>query len=109
MFHHENELTQDVEAYQELVDVMDLADSLGVDTSMCFGVSEDMETEQLQSMQSLVEEAIETAQGEAAVKMGRCPCDYAWHKEGNRYRCDGGSHTATLEEIRQHMMDKQSR
>jgi len=105
MFHHENELTQDLETFQELENVMEFAESLGVDTSICFGVSSDMETEQLQSMQSLVEEAIEKAQGEAVVAMGRCPCDYAWHKEGSGYRCDGGSHTATLKEIHRHMKD----
>ena len=31
--------------------------------------------------------------------MGRCPADYAWRWEGNRFHCEGGSHYATPEEL----------
>jgi hypothetical protein len=45
---------------------------------------------------------------EALLVMGLCPAGYEWIKEGDGYRCGGGSHYCTNEEIKQYMSTSSS-
>ena len=35
--------------------------------------------------------------------MGLCPMGYKWHREGDGWRCGGGSHYLTQEQIESYM------
>ena len=81
----------------------DFAEELGLDTTCCFGLTEETDNEFLQQMQEALQEEIEKAELEAAITMGRCPMNFAWHREGSGYRCDGGSHFVELKDLHKYM------
>jgi hypothetical protein len=41
---------------------------------------------------------------EKLMQLGRCPAGFEWFKTGEGYRCGGGSHYCSNEEIKAYMM-----
>ena len=100
MFGFEQENDTDTEMEMGFcVDLMGVADELDIDTSFVMGL-DDMDVEQLQSVKQILEAAIEQGNQEKLRSMGRCCMGYKWHREGTGYRCAGGSHYVTDEQLK---------
>jgi len=85
-------------------DLLSVANELGIETG--FMLSADMELEQLQSVQAELEKIIEAeyeAKKDDFRRMKRCPQGFKWNPEGTGWRCEGGSHYCTPEQIKQFM------
>lgn len=81
-------------------ELRDVAEELGIDTSsLAFGLSAEMDTDQLLTIKAALEEAIEQSNQETLRQMGRCCMGYKWRKEGAGYRCEGGSHWVSDAEL----------
>lgn len=90
-------------AFDIVQSVREYADELGIETDMlCMGLSEDMEEEQLVSVKAALEDAIDKANKEAVIQMGRCCMGFKWQRAGNGYRCEGGSHYVSDAEVMKH-------
>ena len=92
----DEELDEMLMVCEELAEV---AEELELDTSYAVGLCE-MNGEELESLQSQLEAAIEKGNQEALAKMGRCCMGFKWRKEGTGYRCEGGTHFVTEAELK---------
>ncbi len=111
MFEQSNEFEQnefDMEhdkAFRLCSDLMSVAAELGVENS--FMVSEDMDTAQLlavqESLGNLIEVAYHNGKKNDLRRMKRCPMGFLWQPEGDGWRCEGGSHYCTPEQIKEFM------
>ena len=93
-------------AYTLCVDLLSVAQQLGIADVDGLRLSTDIETEQLQTIQAQLAAAIEAADEAAREelrKMRRCPQGYKWQPEGSGWRCEGGSHYCSAEEIKKYM------
>ncbi len=85
-------------------DLLSVASELGIDTGL--SVYNEMELEQLQSVQGMLEAAIEAEyekKKDDLRRMKRCPQGYLWDAEGTGWRCQGGSHYCDAVQIKQFM------
>lgn len=96
----EQERELELQAFSELLAE---ANDLGVDTGYSLEVVQTMDVNQLRAVRVIVEEAIAEAEINAAATLRPCPAGYAWRHEGEGFRCEGGSHYCTRDEIRQYM------
>ena len=82
-------------------ELTEVAEELDIDTSsLSFGLSEDLDEQSLLAIKAALEEAIEQANQEKLRQMGRCCMGYKWLREGAGYRCAGGSHYVTDEQLK---------
>ena len=98
--------TDNEQTFALCADLLNVANELGLDTSYIFGLSADMTSDQLQTIQSTLEAIIEAAyeaKKEDLRRMKRCPQGYLWDREGTGWRCQGGSHYCNEEQIKQFM------
>lgn len=104
-FQFSQQLGEDNE-FETCLTLRDYGAELGVDVSVAMYLSEDMEQEQLQSIQQQLEDAIDKANKDDLIQMGRCCMGFKWRREGNGYRCEGGSHYVSDTELRNFRSDK---
>ncbi len=81
---HREQLEEELRRARELIDKIRLLDEVKAQALI------EEEKQRLAIMQQVVERISE---------IGRCPMDFAWRWEGNGFRCEGGSHYATPEEL----------
>ena len=81
---HKEKLEEELRRTREQIDKIKLLDEVKAQALI------EEEKQRLALMQQVVEKI---------GAIGRCPMDFAWRWEGNGFRCEGGSHYATPEEL----------
>jgi hypothetical protein len=81
---HKEKLEEELRRTRELIDKIKLLDEVNAQALI------EEEKQRLALMQRIVQ---------SISAIGHCPHDFAWRWEGNGFRCEGGSHHATPEEL----------
>jgi hypothetical protein len=81
---HKKQLEEELRRTRELIDNIKLLDEVKAQALI------EEEKQRLALMKQIVERIID---------IGRCEMDFAWRWEGDRFRCEGGSHYATPEQL----------